>query len=84
METAFWRGGDRVLELEAHSGAWHTAPEDTPGGCVAGGSQKLGKSRDVKDLCQTELAMRREWTSSGGEIMGSGDRHFGLGLALTK
>lgn len=85
MENVLWRGDDRVLEPEAHSGAWRMAPEGTPGGCVAGGSQRLGKSKDVRDLYQTGLTMSGgEQTSSVGVMMGFGDRQFGLGLALTK
>lgn len=85
MENILWRGDDRVLKPEAHSGAWRMAPEGTPGGCVAGGSQRLGKSKDVRDLYQTGLTMSGgEQTSSMGVTMGFGDRQFSLGLALTK
>lgn len=84
METVLWRGDDRVLEPEAHSEAWRMAPEGTPGGAVAGGTQRLGKSRDLRDLYQMGLIMRREQTSSVGVTMGFGDRQFGPGLASTK
>ena len=83
METILWRGEETVLEPEAHSRACSTVPGGIPGGCVAGGSQRLGKPKDIRDLYQTGLTMRREQTSNVGARMGFGDS-LAPGLALTK